>query len=294
MIAESLNVSVRKPAQWRGVLRRYIVKGLQAIGLNALASHYYYKYFHGFKPAGAGLDRGFEEIFERAREIGSFENGAVYCEFGVFKGYSFWKAQDLVDHFDIGHVRFFGFDSFEGLPAIDGIDRTAHGEFREGQYSCSLAKVRQNLNDAGVDWSRTHLIKGFFEDSLSEDMARQHKIERVGVAMIDCDLYSSTVEALEFLRYRLQDNSILIMDDWNCFNRDDNRGQRRALREFLATEPGLTVEPFVCYGANSQAFIVHDKREANAAHEEAHSMWRRLAVSAAITLIPCQIAVEMI
>jgi hypothetical protein len=46
------------------------------------------------------------------------------------------------------------------------------------------------------------------------------------------------------------------MDDWNCFGGDDNLGQRRALREFLATQPGMSVEPLCRYGANSQAFVV--------------------------------------
>lgn len=286
--------SVYDLAKFRGLVRRSIVRILQATGLNAIASHYYYSYFHGFKPAGAGLDHGFEAIFQRASEIGSFENGAVYCEFGVFKGYSFWKAQDLADHLGIENVRFFGFDSFEGLPEVEGIDRTAHGEFRPGQYACSLSKVRENLDTAGVDWDRTHLIKGFFEDALTEDMARKHRIERVGVAMIDCDLYSSTVEVLEFLRDRLHHNSILIMDDWNCFNRDENRGQRRALREFLETEPGLSVEPFVGYGANSQAFIVNDKRNVKQAGEQAESLLYKIATSFAGAMLPCQVVAEII
>jgi O-methyltransferase len=247
-----------KSAQMKGTLRRLIVRCLQTTGLNAIASEYYYRFLDGFKSASTGLDEGFEAIFERAQHLGSFDDDAVYCEFGVFKGYSFWKAQHLAKSRGISGTRFFGFDSFEGLPEVSGIDQTAHGEFRQGQYKCSLETVHKNLDKAGVDWSKSHLIKGYFNETLKPDLARKHNIGTVGVAMIDCDLYESTVDVLRFLRGKLREGSILIMDDWNCFNGDDNRGQRRALREFLADEPVLRIEPFVNYGANSEAFIVRE------------------------------------
>jgi hypothetical protein len=74
--------------------------------------------------------------------------------------------------------------------------------------------------------------------------------------MIDCDLYSSTVEVLNFLGELIGERTVLIMDDWNCFGADDDRGQRRAMREFLETQPHLRLEPLVSYGPNSQSFVV--------------------------------------
>ena len=116
-----------------------------------------------------------------------------------------------------------------------------------------------NLNAAGgIDWQRTFLIPGYFEKSLTPELIEKHRIRKVGVALIDCDLYSSTVEVLDFLRGLIGDKTVLIMDDWNCFDADDNRGQRRALREFLATEPHLSLEPLLSYGEYSQAFVVRD------------------------------------
>jgi O-methyltransferase len=43
------------------------------------------------------------------------------------------------------------------------------------------------------------MIPGYFERSLTPDVIEEHRIRKVGVAMIDCDLYSSTVEVLRFL-----------------------------------------------------------------------------------------------
>jgi O-methyltransferase len=236
--------------------RRLAVKTLQILGLNKPVSDLYYRYLHRFGTASPGLEAGFEQIFAAVAELGSLRDGADYCEFGLFKGYSFWKAQQEANKYGLP-CRFFGFDSFAGLPDITGLDRTDHGEFRQGQYSCSQADVVENLDAAGgIDWQRTFLIPGYFEQSLTPQVTEKHRIRKVGVAMIDCDLYSSTVEVLSFLGALIGDRTVLIMDDWNCFGADDDRGQRRAMREFLETQPRLRLEPLVSYGPNSQSFVV--------------------------------------
>lgn len=237
-------------------LRRAAIRTLQATGLNGFASNVYYRHFHGFRSASPGLDDGFATIFAEAARRGSLAK-ADYVEFGVFKGYSFWLAQKLAAEHGF-FPRCFGFDSFEGLPEVRGVDRTAHGEFRKGQYACSLDTVRRNLETAGIEWSRTHLFKGFFEQTLTEALVRQHGIRRIGVAMIDCDLYESTVTVLDWIAPLIGQGSILIMDDWNCFGGDPQRGQRRAMREFLRSRPGLRLESIATYGLNSEAFVVHE------------------------------------
>jgi hypothetical protein len=235
-------------------LRRAAIRTLQATGLNDVASRVYYRHFHGFRSASPGLDEGFTAIFAEAARRGSLAD-ADYAEFGVFKGYSFWLAQKLAAEHGF-QPRCFGFDSFEGLPEVRGLDQTAHGEFRKGQYACSLDAVRGNLDSAGIDWQRTHLVKGFFDRTLTPELIERHRIRRIGVAMIDCDLYESTVTVLDWIRPLMAEGSILIMDDWNCFGGDQNRGQRRAMREFLAAWPELRLDSIATYGLNSEAFMV--------------------------------------
>jgi O-methyltransferase len=235
--------------------RRAAIKTLQTLGLAKPVSDIYYRYLHGFNSATPELPAALERVFELAAQHGSLED-ADYCEFGVFKGYSFWKAQQAANARGI-HCRFFGFDSFSGLPEIEQLDRTRHGEFRPGQYDCSLQQVVDNLNAAGgIDWTRTFLVPGFYSDSLTPAFVEQHGLRRVGVALIDCDLYSSTVSVLNFLRGLIGDKTILVMDDWNCFDARDDRGQRRAMREFLDEERHLRLEPLLAYGSNSEVFLV--------------------------------------
>jgi hypothetical protein len=236
--------------------RRLVVKSLQALGHNRAASDIYYRYFHRFDTPSPGLEAGFEQIFAEVARLGSLSDGADYCEFGLFKGHSFWKAQQEASKHGLA-CRFFGFDSFAGLPAVVGPDRTDYGEFRKGQYSCSQHEVVENLRKAGgIDWRRTFLVPGYFEQSLTPQLIERYEIRKVGVAMIDCDLYSSTAEVLRFLGPLIGENSVLIMDDWNCFAADEDRGQRRAMREFLETQPHRRLEPLVSYGPNSQSFVV--------------------------------------
>lgn len=235
--------------------RRAAIKTLQALGLAKPVSDIYYRYVHGFNSATPELPGALERVFDLAVEHGSLAD-ADYCEFGVFKGYSFWKAQQEANARGIA-CRFFGFDSFTGLPEIGEVDRTRHGEFRPGQYDCSREQVIDNLNSAGgIDWERTFLVPGYYNESLTPELIAKHRLRRVGVALIDCDLYSSTVTVLDFLRPLIGDKTILIMDDWNCFDARDDRGQRRAMREFLEREPHLRLEPLFAYGPNSEVFLL--------------------------------------
>lgn len=240
-------------------LRTGAVKFLQKTKLNKLAHKVYYGYVHGFNSATPEIEEALEIVFQKAQELGTANRGD-YCEFGIFKGYAFWKAQDISKRFegDFSRMRFFGFDSFQGLPEITTPeDQTEDEVFYEGQYNCSKEGVINNLNSNGVDWERTFLVEGFFEDSLTEAFKAEYNLEKIAIALIDCDLYSSTKDVLKFIGDLLTDKTILVFDDWNCFDRDNNRGQRKAFREFLEENPQFSEEEFISYGAYGQSFIIH-------------------------------------
>ena len=87
---------------------------------------------------------------------------------------------------------------------------------------------------------------------------------KAALVHMDCDLYQSTVEVLDFLERSdaLQDGCVVMFDDWNCNKASPWFGERRAFREFLERQDRYTSSQFFTYGFNGAAFILHDKRVA--------------------------------
>jgi O-methyltransferase len=235
--------------------RTLLVKSMQRLHVNKFAHKFYYRYVHGFDAANRAVLPALDRCFSQIKEDDAANRGD-YMEFGLFKGYSFWYAQHLANQHGLQSIRFFGFDSFQGLPEPGAIDSTDHNVFYRGQYYCKKSDVVRNLDSKSVDWSRTYLIDGYFHDSLVPDVKQKYNISTVAIALIDCDLYKSTHNVMLFLEPILANNTILLFDDWNCFDGDESRGQRRAAREFLDRSPRWRLEDWFAYGDYGQVFIV--------------------------------------
>lgn len=249
-------------------MKRMALWALRLLRLNRIAGRLYYRYLHGFASAEQELPRVLDKCLEIAKSTGVLR-GADYCEFGVFKGYALFHAQAEARRLGLSSTRFFGFDSFEGLPSMADGDIVEGGSqpFYEGQYSCSLENVRAELDKRGVDWSKTHLIKGYFVDSLNSPEVAGLGIDKVGVALVDCDIYSSTVDVLDFLESRLVDGAIVIMDDWKSYGERCDAGQPRALREFLENSGRWSCKELLDYGNYGRVFSFHLTQ--NARHDNA-------------------------
>jgi O-methyltransferase len=205
-----------------------------------------------FAAADSATPGAVERALMEARAAGLTRNGDYY-EFGLYRGYTFWAAQDFMTKAGEISMRFVGFDSFEGLPEPEGVDRY-QGDYVKGQYRVSLDSVRSALNEHGVDWNRTLLVPGFFERTLTPSTVKEHGLRAAAVVLIDCDLYSSAVVVLNFLSDLLIDGSYVLFDDWNDFDADDERGERRAFREFLHSHPQWSAKSVFDYGVYGTAF----------------------------------------
>jgi hypothetical protein len=136
-------------------------------------------------------------------------------EFGVFQGN--WLETFIVACEGIGLKReIWGFDSWEGLPEVSaGIDLEC---FYKGQFAADYDAVCRRLDVARRPY--VHLVKGWFSDTLKCAPATQ--VERISYARIDCDLYSPTIECLDYLADRLVDGAILVFDDWTyCLDKGE-------------------------------------------------------------------------
>lgn len=176
-----------------------------------------------------------------------------YLEFGVFRGETFAHAHHRGRQ-RLPWMRYFAFDSFEGLPAPEGVD--AGAEFAEGQFACSQADFEKFLNDSGADSDRIVIVPGWFDDSLVPELRAQHELRVCTIAYIDCDLYQSAVPVLEFLTPLVRQGTILLFDDWYCFRADPGRGVQRAASEWLEKNPHLSLDRWHPFSHHGQSFFV--------------------------------------
>lgn len=184
-----------------------------------------------------------------------------YLEFGVYDGWSLTAAYHLAKKHGLSDMRFLGFDSFDGLPAMNDVDSYPFQQFTEGQLRCDQATVQRNLRRSGVDLSQVRLVKGWYRDTLTAESREQLELKQAAVVWIDCDLYESTTQALDFVAPALQDGTILVMDDWFLFRAHPERGERRAFTEWLERHPGIQVTPFAKSGWHETSFVVHPCRD---------------------------------
>ena len=114
--------------------------------------------------------------------------------------------------------------------------------WKKGKLKTSEEDFVKKATRHGIPKGKLMTVKGFYDTSLTDELAARLLPTKAAVIYVDCDLYESTVPVLKFLGPFLQRGTILVFDDWNCFHGDPDRGERRAFREFMDAEPRLRFE----------------------------------------------------
>jgi len=171
-----------------------------------------------------------------------------YAEFGVLRGQTFLEAWLAIRRYELSEARLHAYDSFAGLPEVEGPDRG--GPFRGGQFSAPRQLFDRTTRPIPAD--RITVTQGFFAESLPR--AAMH---RVAVAWVDCDLYESAVPVLHFLTDQLVDGAVLVFDDWFCFHGRPDRGEQRACQEWLADHPQIRLVQYRDFHWGGRAFLVN-------------------------------------
>lgn len=175
----------------------------------------------------------------------------TYFEFGCHSGRTFSAALNAAKFLKMNEFKSFAFDSFEGLPQTDQDD----GYFKQGTFKTSERRFLKLVKSyTGQDLCDEQLIKGFYEESLTHELCE--RLPKIGVLHIDVDLYSSTRQVLSFTKNLLVSGSVILFDDYYCFNPDKPAGELRALNEFLEENSNFGVIPWKAYSTFGQSFFV--------------------------------------
>lgn len=183
-----------------------------------------------------------------------------YLEFGTYEGNAFITAYHFANAYKLSEMRFYAFDSFQGLPDFTlEVDQDPDEELQywPGDFSCSSEKFQRNLRRYGVALSRVQIVPGFFGDSLTPQTKQSLPIQAAAVILIDCDLYESTIQVLDFVSEYLVNGSVLIFDDWYNFKGDPRRGERKAFEEWLDRNPTFRATEYHRYAWHGLSFILH-------------------------------------
>jgi hypothetical protein len=82
------------------------------------------------------------------------------------------------------------------------------------------------------------------------------RIWRSDAIDINVDVYVPALQALCFITPAFVNGALVMFDDYDQMAADDNRGERRALREWLA-ETGFRAELYRSYATFGRTFIIH-------------------------------------
>lgn len=140
--------------------------------------------------------------------------GAVdYLEFGVHQGHSilYFAQQNRSPD-----SRFFGFDSFAGLP------EDWNGHYQRGHFD-TAGRVPNTADP------RVQFIVGMFQETLPKFVAGFAASNKI-IVNLDCDLYSSALYCLTKLDALLPSGTVLIFDEFG-----DVLHEFRALNDYLAS-----------------------------------------------------------
>ena len=76
---------------------------------------------------------------------------------------------------------------------------------------------------------------------------------------VDCDLYQSTIDALDYLfsRKMISQGAIILFDDWYCNRSSNSHGERKAWQE-LVLKYKISSEDLGCYAWGGNKFIIQD------------------------------------
>tara|TARA_B100000902_G_scaffold157217_2_gene153451 strand:- start:5077 stop:5637 length:561 start_codon:yes stop_codon:yes gene_type:complete len=134
-------------------------------------------------------------------------------EFGIFTGSSFKHTIRTENKLNkLNTTMFYGLDSFEGFPENN------HPYFQDKNFETDYSKVKKIERKFK---EQAFIIKGYFKDTIYKNPGLK-QIKKIKFALIDCDLYISAIEPIDYLIPRLVNGAYIMIDDYTNIDSDGN------------------------------------------------------------------------
>ncbi len=194
---------VSRPHRWLGWLRNPLFLGANTISLSrwifAQDKNCTFNDFFSLKRDYARRLDLYQHVID---SLNLHQEVFDYLEYGVSGGHSFrW----WIEHTLHPDNRYFGFDTFEGLPEN-------WGQFDKGDMAAGIPDLKDH---------RVKFYKGLFQESQPFFLKEINLNNgRRKIVHLDADLFSSTLFALTSLAPYLKKGDVLMFDEFNVPNHE--------------------------------------------------------------------------
>jgi predicted O-methyltransferase YrrM len=185
-------------------------------------------------PGGAATPANINILLTLLRRTADVEGSVAEC--GVYQGSTLLPMGLYLDQTH-SPKQILAFDSFQGFDASVEIDLAMGGaddaHKRSGGFGdTSYARLCTRVTRLGLN-GRISILPGYFHDTLERCSGRLDA-QRFSLVHLDCDIYASYKECLEFFYPRLSQGGIILLDEYND---PPWPGCNKAVDEFLSDKP---------------------------------------------------------
>jgi len=179
-----------------------------------------------------------------------------YFEFGCHRCRTFRMAMLEAKRHFLDEMRFYAFDSFEGLP--EGYTDHEVKEWIPGALKTDDEIFKRLILQSGFCLDKVTLCKGYYENSLSDKKVIEiFDNTKASMINIDCDYYESAVPIFSIIDKILQEGTILYIDDYFAgYKGNPTKGVSRAMIDWLDTTV-WKLESYLNVGWSGKSFIAY-------------------------------------
>tara|TARA_X000000368_G_scaffold374784_1_gene326711 strand:+ start:15 stop:773 length:759 start_codon:yes stop_codon:yes gene_type:complete len=183
-----------------------------------------------------------------------------YFEFGCHRCRTFRMVLSEARKHNIDYMNFHAFDSFEGLPDRDEVDDSID-MWQKGVLATNEDEFLDLLKTHGLYLEKIKTIKGYYENSLNEQLKKEYLLKKQFASLItvDCDWYKSAIPVFDFIEELLIEGTVIYLDDMFAgYKGQRSKGVAKAFYEYEKSSK-WSFEKYLDIGWFGRAYIVQKK-----------------------------------